>query len=87
MVLFVDMITPIEKAIEICNGQVGLSGKSGIPQPTISAWVNRFNFKVGAEFVITVASATDWQITPHQLRPDLYPHPNDGLPEHMRSAA
>ncbi|MBL2607392.1 Cro/Cl family transcriptional regulator, partial [Klebsiella pneumoniae] len=23
----------------------------------------------------------DWQVTPHELRPDLYPNPTDGLPK------
>lgn len=87
MVLFFDMTTPIQKAIDICGGQVGLSAKSGIPQPTISAWINRFNCKVGAEYVLDVAKATDWLVTPNMLRKDIYPHPQDGLPNHMREVA
>lgn len=27
------------------------------------------------------AAATEYQVTPHDLRPDLYPNPRDGLPE------
>ncbi|MCV5295753.1 hypothetical protein OFC42_28600, partial [Escherichia coli] len=23
----------------------------------------------------------NWSVTPHELRPDIYPNPNDGLPE------
>jgi len=30
--------------------------------------------------VISVCAATGWQITPHELRPDVYPNPTDGLP-------
>lgn len=31
------------------------------------------------------AAATDFQVTPHDLRPDLYPNPTDGIPD--RTAA
>ncbi len=84
VVLFLTMITPLQKAIDLCGGQTALAYKSNITQPTISAWVNRFNHRVGVEFVLNVSEATEWQITPHELRPDIYPHPHDGLPEAMR---
>lgn len=35
--------------------------------------------RVPAERVIDVAMLTGWKITPHQLRPDLYPLPGDAL--------
>ena len=35
--------------------------------------------RVPAERVIEVAMLTGWQVTPHQLRPDLYPLPGDAL--------
>lgn len=84
MVLFLVMITPLQKAIDLCGGQTALACKSDIPQPTISAWVNRFSHRVGVDFVLKVSEATEWKISPHELRPDIYPHRQDGLPEHMR---
>lgn len=36
-------------------------------------------FRVPAERVIEVAMLTGWKVTPHQLRPDLYPLPGDAL--------
>ena len=36
--------------------------------------------RIPADRVLAVARATDWRITPHELRPDLYPVPTDGLP-------
>ncbi|BCU91132.1 hypothetical protein YP72344_26270 [Yersinia pseudotuberculosis] len=27
------------------------------------------------------ASATHWEVTPHELNPDDYPYPKDGLPD------
>ena len=35
--------------------------------------------RVPAERVIQVARLTGWTVTPHQLRPDLYPLPSDAL--------
>ena len=36
-----------------------------------------------AERVIPVAQATGWRVTPHQLRPDLYPNQSDALPPEL----
>lgn len=72
------------KAIEICGGQTALAEKIGKGQTLISSWVKRRECRVGADYVIQVAEATDWQVTPHQLRPDLYPHYDDGLPTEYR---
>lgn len=35
---------------------------------------------VPGERVIPIARATAWRVTPHQLRPDLYPNATDGIP-------
>ncbi len=74
------------KAVEICDGQTALGIRIGRPQATVSSWVNRFKC-VGVDSVLKVSEATSWKVTPHELRPDIYPHPQDGLPEHLRSAA
>ncbi|EAM8673184.1 transcriptional regulator [Salmonella enterica] len=37
--------------------------------------------KLKGDEVIKWAAATNYAVTPHDLRPDLYPNPNDGLPE------
>lgn len=84
--------TPLEELIELAGGQSALAEKTtkagkSIGQSTISAWINRFNHRVGPEYVLAVCQAVDWQMIPHRLRPDLYPHPDDGLPEYMRAAA
>ena len=48
-----------------CTGQaVGLWYVAGVP----------------AERVLKLCKFADYGITPHELRPDLYPHPDDGLP-------
>jgi DNA-binding transcriptional regulator YdaS (Cro superfamily) len=79
------MKRPLEKVLDLCDGKiVVLSQKSGISHSTISAWINRFSFLVGSGYVISVSQAVDWRVTPHELRPDIYPHPEDGLPDELR---
>ncbi|CAI1591036.1 Uncharacterised protein [Serratia entomophila] len=36
---------------------------------------------LGSQAVLGWAAATKYQVTPHDLRPDIYPKPTDGLPE------
>lgn len=56
----------------------------GVSQTMVSRWSR--GVKVSAESVFLLAKATDWQVTPHELRPDLYPHPEDGLPASLRQS-
>lgn len=52
----------------------------------LNNWLSR-DKKIPGEWVRPLSEAANWGITPHELRPDIYPHPNDGLPEHLRAAA
>ena len=81
------MENPLLNAIRICGSQSELGKRIGKGQYIVTAWVRRYGCKVSAEYVVQVSQAIDWKITPHELRPDLYPHPDDGLPDHLRSAA
>lgn len=65
--------------------QIKLAASLGISQAMVSKWYR--GVPVAAEMVRPVSEVTNWQVTPHKLRPDLYPHPLDGLPEHLRVAA
>lgn len=38
-----------------------------------------------AEHVLWLAEQTEWHFTPHQLAPQMYPHPDDGLPVNRRA--
>lgn len=62
-------------------GQREFSEKLGVSQAMVSKMVLS---EVPAERVMAVAEATQWECTPHELRPDIYPHPDDGLPAEMR---
>ncbi len=72
----------LSKAIKIAGSQRQLAEKVGGVQTRISEWRRRG--EVPPDAVIGVSRAVDFQVTPHELRPDLYPHPEDGLPESMR---
>lgn len=50
----------------------------------INNWMTRDN-KVPDLMAIPLARISGWQVTPHELRLDLYPHPEDGLPEELRA--
>lgn len=45
---------------------------------SVANWI--INQQVPSERVIHLCSLGNWLITPHQLRPDIYPNPKDGLP-------
>ncbi|EPE0615628.1 transcriptional regulator, partial [Escherichia coli] len=46
-----------------------------------------FKKRVPAEEVIPACEALDWGVTPHELRPDKYPNPTDGLPVEYQANA
>ena len=46
----------------------------GLSQPAVTSWVKS---GVPAERCYAVAKATGFLVTPHELRPDLYPNPTD----------
>jgi DNA-binding transcriptional regulator YdaS (Cro superfamily) len=67
----------LEKAISIAGSQTALAQRVGTKQQNVSQWAKS---RVSPEFVIGVSRAIDFMVTPHELRPDLYPNPTDGLP-------
>jgi DNA-binding transcriptional regulator YdaS (Cro superfamily) len=50
-----------------------------VTQSAVHQWIA--GGRVRAEQVLDVAAAAGWRVTPHELRPDLYPHPDDGMPK------
>jgi len=35
--------------------------------------------------VLAICEASGWKVTPHELCPEIYPHPTDGLPAELRA--
>lgn len=78
----------LQRAVDIAGGQVHLargirehSADSKVSQVHVWNWLNAVKIEVPpAESVLPIAKCLQYRITPHQLRPDLYPNPGDGLP-------
>ena len=60
------------------------AGVCGISVQAVYKWER--SGRVPPEHVISLCRETDWQITPHELRPDIYPHPLDGMPKEQEAA-
>jgi len=63
---------PLEKAITLAGSQLALEQASGIKQQNLSYWLIHKNGVVNAEAVKPICRAVNFQVTPHELRPDLY---------------
>ena len=74
----------VKKAIELAGGQTALARLVGTRQSSVFNWLNRGQ-EMPADQVLTVAWALDFEITPHEMRPDLYPYPDDALPKIERA--
>ncbi|HIC8950478.1 TPA: transcriptional regulator [Klebsiella pneumoniae] len=68
----------LEKAIHIAGDATKLAEKLDVSSMTISHWKHRHGGAVPQSRVFQIFRVTG--VTPHELRPDLYPNPNDGLP-------
>jgi DNA-binding transcriptional regulator YdaS (Cro superfamily) len=73
-------ITPLVKAIELV-GLHPLAKHLGVSYQAIQKYKKTV---APAERVIGIAEATGWTITPHEIAPNIYPHPHDGLPVKLR---
>lgn len=69
-------MTGIESAIQQSGSASALGLAIGVTKMAVSLW--RKN-GVPSSRVIQIYKATG--VTPHELRPDLYPNPTDGLPK------
>jgi len=75
----------LDKVIEVAGSQQKLALLIGGVQTRVSEWRRRG--QVPADAVLPVCEAVNFAVTPHELRPDIYPHPDDGLPEALRNQA
>lgn len=82
----------LQKAVELSGGQAHLARgireylpDSKIGQVHVWGWLNAVKIEVPpADVVIPIARSLAWRMTPHELRPDLYPNPTDALPDGVR---
>ena len=69
----------IDKAITKAGTATRLAQLLTVSAMTVSQWRNRYQGVVPADRVLQIYGVTG--VTPHELRPDLYPNPTDGLPK------
>ena len=65
------------------SNQQALAKALKLSQGMISHWITGRR-QVGAEWVLPICEFSDWLVTPHEIRPDLYPNPTDALPKRRR---
>lgn len=78
----------LQKAVDLASGQAPLARgiRDRIPGSKVSqvhvwGWLHSVQMEVPpAEAVIPICETIHWQMTPHELRPDLYPNRYDGIP-------
>lgn len=80
----------LQRAVDLAGGQAQLARGirvripgSKISQPHVYKWLNSPNpaQMPPADVVIAISDFLEYKLTPHQLRPDLYPNPSDALPD------
>ncbi|MCU6345958.1 MULTISPECIES: transcriptional regulator [Enterobacter] len=69
-------MTGIELAILRTGSASTLGALIGVSKMAVSLWRRK---GIPAERVLSIYGVTG--VTPHELRPDLYPNPTDGLPK------
>jgi len=72
-------IETLKRAIKAQGGSGQVSRRMTVKQSRLCNWLARGS--IPPEHIIPLCNALFWTVTPHQLRPDLYPHPLDGMVE------
>lgn len=73
----------LSEALTASNCSLGqLVSRLQLSTQQVSNWKVR---GIPVAFVIPVSKGLDWKVSPHSLNPFIYPHPDDGLPDHLRS--
>ncbi|MBP1034871.1 helix-turn-helix domain-containing protein [Serratia fonticola] len=71
-------MSALDKAIRRAGNATKLAEKLGLSSMAISHWKNRYKGLIPSDHVLPIFNLTG--VTPHELRPDLYPNPTDGIP-------
>jgi DNA-binding transcriptional regulator YdaS (Cro superfamily) len=79
----------LQRAIDLAGNANRLAEKTGgkTTASHVFNWLNRDRDGVSPQSVIAVCRAVDFQVTPHQLRPDIYPNTSDGMPTKPKKSA
>lgn len=76
-------LSKVSSAIAHLGGATAVAKARGLKTAWgVSKWTRD---GLPAEHVLWLAEQTQWEFSPHDLAPELYPHPDDGLPAERRS--
>lgn len=75
-------MSALQRIIDHLDTQTATGAIVGVNQQTVASWLIK---GVPPKHVIPLCEAVFYRVTPHELRPDVYPHPDDGLPQTLRS--
>jgi DNA-binding transcriptional regulator YdaS (Cro superfamily) len=64
------------------GARVIISEKLQMTHAGVSQWIKR---GVPPDRIIQLCEALDWEYSPHDINPDIYPNENDALPPKRRN--
>ncbi|EBA9761407.1 helix-turn-helix domain-containing protein [Salmonella enterica] len=67
------------------TSQRAIAAALGVTPQAVNLWFNKSG--IPPRFVLAVCELVNWEITPHDLAPALYPHVSDGLPKRAADKA
>jgi DNA-binding transcriptional regulator YdaS (Cro superfamily) len=73
--------TPWERLIQLAGNESRLAAALRVKPQAVQQWAKK---GLPPRRVIAAAAVVEFKVTPHELARDLYPHPDDGLPEELR---
>ncbi|EGT5204829.1 TPA: helix-turn-helix domain-containing protein [Cronobacter sakazakii] len=65
------------------SSQRAIAQEVGVSPQAVNQWLRKST--IPARFVLPVCAFVGWKITPHEIRPDLYPSSSDGVPPLVRA--
>lgn len=74
----------LRKAVESAGGASAVAREFKISPVSVYEWIEKD--RLPADRVIPLAKLANWEVTPHQLAPTLYPNASDGLPSQLKAA-
>ncbi|WP_334469937.1 transcriptional regulator [Arsenophonus sp. PmNCSU2021_1] len=76
-------MSALKKVINVTGTATRLAAALGVSNMTVSQWKNKYKGRVPVDRVLAIYELTG--ITPHELRPDIYPNPTDGIPANKQN--